>query len=152
MPTDEAEALLDRVRDFETVTPASDVGSATPGETTVRVLNATGISGLAGEALADLGAHGFLDGGTGNTPDSLETTEIRYRKGAEQEAALVATFVQGAVELVEDGSIAGADVEIHLGTQFERITPPPTGGAPAAAAPEVGVPPPAQLAPIPGEC
>ena len=159
VPTDEAEALLQRLRDFDTVTPASDVGDATPAATKVRILNATEISGLAGEALADFVAHGFVDGGTGNTSDSLETTAVRYRGGADGEAALVASFIIGPVDLIEDSSISGADVQVHLGTTFERITPVPSGGgappggAPAAAAPvEIGVPPPAQLAPIPGEC
>jgi len=150
--TEDAEGLLQRLRDFETVAPSSDVGDATPGGTTVRVLNATSVSGLAGEALGDLVGNGFNDGGTGNTSDSLETTEVRYRSGADGEAALVASFVVGPVELIEDGSIEGVDVVVALGTTFERITSPPSGGAPAAAAPEIGVPPPATLAPIPGEC
>ena len=152
VPTDEAEVLLERLRDFETVAPSSDVGSATPATTRVRVKNATNITGLAGEALADLVAHGFVDGGTGNTSDSLETTEIRYRGGADGEAALVASFIVGPVDLIEDGSISGAAVEVRVGTTFERITPAPTGGAPAAAAPDIGIPQPASLAPIPGEC
>lgn len=152
VPTDEAEGLLARLRDFDAVAPSSDVGNATPATTRVRVLNATTVSGLAGEALTDLVAHGFVDGGTGNVPDSLETTEIHYRGGAADEAGLVASFVIGPVELIEDGSLTGVDVEVRLGTTFEQITAPPAGGAPAAAAPEVGIPQPASLAPIPGEC
>ncbi len=153
VPTDQADALLERLRDFDTVTPASDVGDATPATTKVRVLNGTNISGLAGEASTDLLAHGFLDGGTGNISDSLETTEIRYRSGADGEAALVASFIVGPVDLVEDSSISGVDVQVRLGTTFERVTPAPTGGAPTVATPaEIGVPQPASLAPIPGEC
>lgn len=151
VPTDEAEGLLERLRDFETVAPSSDVDTATPATTRVRVLNATNVSGLAGEALADLVDHGFVDRGVGNTTDSLEITEVRYRGGADGEAALVASFVIGPVELIEDDSIGGADVQLRLGTTFERITPP-TGAAPTASAPEVGIPQPASLAPIPGEC
>jgi LCP family protein required for cell wall assembly len=150
--TDDAEAMFERLRDFETVAPSSDVDTATPATTRVRVLNATNVSGLAGEALADLVDHGFVDRGVGNTTDSLEVTEVRYRGGADGEAALVASFVIGPVELIEDDSIGGADVQLRLGTTFEQITPPPTGGAPAAAPPEVGIPQPASLAPIPGEC
>jgi hypothetical protein len=150
----EADALLTRLRDFETVVPDAppDASDASPGDTEVKVLNASGAEGAASKALTALTDAGFRGGGTGNADSSLQTTEVRYRSGADAEAALVASYVSGPVKLVEDSSVSGADVSLVLGRGFGGIT------APAAAAPAAtpsGGPTlaqPGSLAPVPGEC
>ena len=115
------------------------------------MLNASGDTGAAAKALSGLADAGFEGGGTGNADGSLETTEVRYRPGAEANAALVASYVSGPVKMVEDESVSGADVTLVLGRGFGGITTP---AAPAAASPGDAPTPaePGSLAPVPGEC
>jgi len=149
----EADALLTRLRDFNTVVPDAPpaASDASPADTKVKVLNASGVTGAAAKALAGLTDAGFEGGATGNADGSLETTEVRYRPGAEAEAALVASYVSGPVKVVEDGSVSGADVTVVLGRGFGGITTP-APAASAAPAPTGAPVDPASLAPVPGDC
>ncbi|MEX0663352.1 MAG: LCP family protein [Acidimicrobiia bacterium] len=148
--TGDAESVLAQLRDFETVI-RSDAGDATPSETRVRVLNASGVEGGAAEALGDLEGLGFVGAGTGNA-NERGVTEVRYASGQDDKAALVAAVISGDVEEIEDGSIEGADVVLVLGGSFEGII---RSTAVAAPEPEPGAtlaPQPASLAPVPGDC
>ena len=149
----EAEALLTRLRDFDTVVPDAPptAGDASPGDTKVKVLNASGATGEAATALAGLTDAGFQGGATGNADGSLQTTEVRYRPGAEANAALVASYVSGPVKVVEDESVSGADVTLVLGRGFGGITTP-APVASAAPTPSAAPADPASLAPVPGDC
>lgn len=149
----EADALLARLRDFDTVVPDAPpaASDAAPGDTKVKVLNASGVTGAAAKAGADLTAAGFKGGATGNADGALTTTEVRYRPGAEANAALVASYVSGPVKVVEDGSVSGADVTLVLGRGFGGIRAP-TPGSSAAPVPSGTTADPASLAPVPGAC
>ena len=116
------------------------------------MLNGSGVSGAAATALGGLTDAGFKGRATGNADASLQTTEVRYRPGAEANAALVASYVSGPVKVVEDESVSGADVTLVLGRGFGGITPPDPPGASGApgAAPTLAEP--GSLAPVPGEC
>lgn len=149
----EADALLTRLRDFDTVVPNAppDASNALPGDTKVRVLNASGATGAAAKALSVLTDGGFKGGGTGNADRSLEMTEARYRSGADANAALVASYVSGPVKMVEDKSVSGADVTLVLGRNFGGITTPApvTSAAPVASGAPADL---GALAPVPGGC
>jgi polyisoprenyl-teichoic acid--peptidoglycan teichoic acid transferase len=148
--TKEADALVARLRDFDTPIPdAPDASSATPGNTRVRVFNASEVEGAAATALAALKTQGFEGAGTGNADHALTRTEVHYAKGNEAQARLVASFVTGPSNLVEDDSVSGADVTLYVGRTFGGIQQAPSVTAPAS---ETGIPQPASLAPIPGEC
>ena len=148
MTTGDAEAVLNQLRDFDTVVAST----ASAAETRVRVLNASGSEGAAADTLADLTEQGFVSAGTGNAVER-GTTEVRFRPAEDAKAALVASLVRGPVERVEDDSIDGADVVLVIGAQFEGITrstaaaATPTGTSTAAVATQA-----ASLAPIPGGC
>jgi LCP family protein required for cell wall assembly len=158
--TSDADALLARLRDFESFVPAGDATAASVGDTRVEVLNASGVDGAAAEALAALTAQGFVGAGTGNADAPLQETEVHFRPGADDEAALVAGFVGGPVRLVEDDGVDGADVTLILGRSFDGITQPSPGasapGAPSSPTSVSSSPAPigqrASLAPVPGEC
>ena len=139
--TRDNEDLMVRLRDFNTVVP--NPSDASPEETKVRVLNASGRTGAAATALSSaLEKIGFRGGGAADADQPLETTEIHYPRGSEDEAALVATFVTGPVHVVADDAVSGADVVLHIGSAFEGIV----SGIPApGAVPE-------SLAPVPGDC
>jgi LCP family protein required for cell wall assembly len=134
--TGDAEALLARVRDFETTVP--DPSDITPEDVNVKVLNASGADGAASGAVAGLEALGFGGGGTGNSEQPLQASEVHYPPGSEDAAALVASYVSGPVQQVPDDSVDGADVTLYIGRSFGGIAVP---GVDAVS-----------LAPVPGGC
>jgi hypothetical protein len=147
-PTGDADAVLGQLRDFDTVIEA-DAGDAVPSETRVRVLNASGVEGAAADTLEDLRDLGFVGAGTGND-DERGVTQVRYAPGKDDEADLVASLVDGEVELIEDDSVQGADVVLVIGGSFDGIIQS-VSAAPAVDAPSAQ-PQPASLAPVPGDC
>lgn len=138
-PTRDAEALMQRLRDFEATVP--DPSTVAPGDVRVRVLNASSIDGAARTALEGLKAAGFEGTGTGNSQALLRASEVHYPPGGEDAAALVAGYVTGPVQIVEDDSVDGADVTLHIGRAFGGIATAPVAGAEAFS-----------LAPVPGAC
>ncbi|MGH9032127.1 MAG: LCP family protein, partial [Acidimicrobiia bacterium] len=129
-----AEPLLARLRTLEAPTAPAD-GPA-PSTIRVRTLNASEVNGAAGETEASLRDHGFQSGGIGNA-DALDETEVHYRPGAEDKAEVVRSVLAGGVgTLVEDDTIADADVQLVLGSDFEGITPPADAAPTESAAPE----------------
>jgi LCP family protein required for cell wall assembly len=134
--TGDAEALLARLRDFETTVP--DPTDVAPEDVTVKVLNASGVDGAASGAIAGLKALGFDGGGTGNSVQPLQASEVHYPPGNEDAAAVVASFVAGPVQQVVDESVEAADVTLYIGRSFAGIAVP---------GPEA-----VSLAPVPGGC
>jgi LCP family protein required for cell wall assembly len=137
--------------------PTTTAGPSTAGlpaasSVRVRVLNASGVAGIAGRTLATLARAGFVSAGSGNAPRRA-TTEIHYRNGSDAAARLVAERVPGA-HLVVDSSVTGADVDLVLGHGFSGLSTPTaatTAPASSASAP-AAAPQPGSLAPVPGPC
>jgi LCP family protein required for cell wall assembly len=138
-PTSDAEPLMERLRNFDIRVP--DPSSATPEDTSVKVLNASGVDGAAGTALTALKSVGFKGAGTGNADRQLQTTEVHYQPGREDQAALVGSFITGPVEVVSDDAVEGSDVTLWVGRSFGGIATAPATGAQAVS-----------LAPVPGGC
>jgi LCP family protein required for cell wall assembly len=138
-------------------TPTTTAGSSTAGlpaasSVRVRVLNASGVAGIAARTLAALQRAGFVSAGTGNATGRA-TSEIHYRSGSDAAARLVAEHVPGA-RLVVDPSVTGADVDLVLGRAFSSLstptaatTTPASSASTPAATPQSG-----SLAPVPGPC
>jgi hypothetical protein len=91
-----------------------------PAQIRVRVLNASGQDGAAGQALAGFQRHSFAPAGTDNT-GYLDATEIHYRPGNENKAFLVAGYMQGVGKAVADDSITDADVVVYIGKDFKGV-------------------------------
>jgi len=149
LPTSAADSVVNQLRNFNTVVPPAQGPAASPSDTSVRVLNASGTQGSAARALAALKARGFVGVGTGNAGDVKGATEVRYPAGNESKATLVASMVTGPVTKIADSNVRGADITLVLGRSFRGIaaaaaTPTPTGPGFA--------PQPAALAPVPGGC
>jgi LCP family protein required for cell wall assembly len=138
-PADDAEALMERLRNFDLEIP--DPSSVTPDDTRVRVLNASGVDGAAGTALKSLKALGFQGAGTGNADRQLQTSEVHHAPGSEDQAALVAGYVTGPVQVVSDDSVEGADVTLWIARSFGGIATAPAPGTE-----------PISVAPVPGGC
>lgn len=126
----DAEALLQRLRTFGAA-PAPPKG-VLPSLVHLRILNGSGVNGAAGRALDTLGGqYGFVPAGTGNAARA-STTQVRYAPGAQAKAQVVASYLGGVGRLVPDPTIAGADVVVVIGADFQSVQPPPGVSAGAA--------------------
>ncbi|HEX6310944.1 MAG TPA: LCP family protein [Acidimicrobiia bacterium] len=144
VPNMEAAApYLARLRTLEPPSTSVPADGPAPSSIRVRVFNGSGVSGAAAQTLAALGDHGFQGAGTGNNPENVDETEIRYRPGSEDKAEVVRSLLAGDVgRLVQDDAIVEADVQLVIGADFDGVSPP-AGSAPAdtTAAPETTVAP-----------
>jgi polyisoprenyl-teichoic acid--peptidoglycan teichoic acid transferase len=137
----DADAILARLRQFGP--PPEQQEGPKPSQIRVRVFNGSGQSGIAAKTGGELSGHGFVTAGVGNKP-SLRATEVRYRPGSQDKAAVVQSYLGGVGKLIEDRSVAEVDVDIVLGKDFKAVAAP-AGAAPAGAAPaspEASAPPP----------
>lgn len=107
-----------------------------PSSVTVRVLNGSGAAGQGGQTLAKLQSFGFNTAGTGDANNFNYTTPvIRYGKGQELKARLVAAYVDPGAQLVADSNVKGVDVILITGTGLHGIRSPGTAAATTTTAP-----------------
>jgi len=119
----DASQVLARLRTFGTPSADEIDPKLLPSQVRVRVLNASGVEGAAGEALAGLQRYSFAPAGVGNAR-RLSATEIHYRPNNEDKGKLVARYLGGVGRLVSDDSISDADVVVMLAKDFQGITAP----------------------------
>jgi hypothetical protein len=91
-------------------------------ETSVFVLNGNGRSGAAAQEAADVRAHGYVIGGTGNASRSdYPRSVVMYRAGFEGEARRLAhdlaIRVVGPLDGMKPGELLGAHVVVVLGAR-----------------------------------
>jgi LCP family protein required for cell wall assembly len=115
----DADSVLARLRAFGEST-AKSTEKVLPAQVRVRVLTASGVTGAAGEALAQFQKYSFAPADTGNT-GIRDTTEIHYTPGNENKAFLVAGYLQGVGKAVADDSITDADVVVYIGKDFKGV-------------------------------
>ena len=114
--------------------PASVAAPVDPASVTVRVVNATGVTGLAATnttALSRLGFHTL----TPANGAAQRTTTITYPTGQQAQAQAVATHVPGAT-LQE--SAAASVITLTLGSDGVRVGQAIAAAAPAATPPSTG--------------
>jgi LCP family protein required for cell wall assembly len=104
----EAEALFASFRDGSVFDEGGDGSTAppqaTPADVTVRVLNGTAVSGLAGRVGAQLEERGYTVAGVGNTDPRARTT-VHYPDGQRPEAELVARELPDGADVEESGDV-----------------------------------------------
>jgi LCP family protein required for cell wall assembly len=111
-----------RLGEFGGVTTTRGIA---PSKVELRVLAATGSEDIARSALDELVKKiGFQRGGTGEVDEAVPLTEVRYARGAQDAAKLLATYVLPRARLVLDPSLKGADVELVIGNDFQSILLP----------------------------
>lgn len=115
----DADQLLARLRVFGDG-GAAQPAAARPADVTVEVLNGTGENGAAGRALAQFQERGFAPGTVGDT-GTTRATEVRYAPGAATKAALVAQYLGGVGQLVEDPAVTGVDVVVVIGADWQGV-------------------------------
>jgi LCP family protein required for cell wall assembly len=113
----DAETLFAQFRDGSILGVDTDLE---PGDVSVVVLNGAGVSGLAGEGREHLENRGFTVTEVGNT-SQVQRTVVRFTRGNEAAARLVADHVPGAVtEQVGEGP----DVALVLGPDADLSAEP----------------------------
>ncbi|PYY56149.1 LytR family transcriptional regulator [Curtobacterium sp. MCSS17_011] len=108
-------------------------GRAQPANTSLTVLNGSGVEGAATSAGQVLTARGFQVAPAGSSP-TTKVTQVQYPAGQESQAKAVASAVPGAVP-VRTSAVAG--VTLVLGTDGKTAKPiatEPTAGASTPAA------------------
>jgi LCP family protein required for cell wall assembly len=109
--------------------PLPDVGKTgqslpSPGDVTIKLVNATGKSGLAGTERAKLVAKGYHVPTIESSSKHIVTTVITYQAGDELKAELVAKEFPGAVTRLAT-TTQFTDIVVTIGTTF--VTPTPSG-------------------------
>jgi LCP family protein required for cell wall assembly len=115
----QADQLLARLRTFGG-DPAEEK-AVRAGDTVVSVLNGSTRAGEAGKSIAKLQLRGFGPGQVGNAA-AAPTTLVRYAPGALAKAELVARYLGGAGQLIEDPSVSDVDVVIVIGEDWRGVT------------------------------
>ena len=86
---------------------------------TVRVLSGSGVTGIAGQAAADLTSRGVRISGTGDAAAfSYETSVIQYPSPAEQRAAAAVRTMLGGGQLQLDPALAAGTLQVIIGAEF----------------------------------
>ncbi len=142
----EAQAIIDRFTGKTLPTTGGPPPNILPNTVKVRVLNGSGVGGQGGQTAAKLQQFDFNISGTGDAKAFNYTTPVvSYGRGQLLKARLVAAYVQGAVQLKQDLTLQGVDVEFITGTALGAIrapgegaaaTTPTTATAPAGAKPQ----------------
>lgn len=116
----DADSVVARLRSFGESTAKSGE-KVLPAQVRVRVLNASGVDGAAGRALAKFQSYSFAPASAAGNAGIRATTEIHYRPGNENKALLVAGYMQGVGQAVADDSITDADVVVYIGQDFKGV-------------------------------
>jgi LCP family protein required for cell wall assembly len=117
----QADSMLAQLRTFG-ATNTPDFTDLHPAQVQLKVLNASGVGGAAGTALADFQRYGFQPAGVGNT-SLLGATQIHYRPGDDARALLVASYMKGVGQIVADSSISGDQVVVMVASDFKGVAP-----------------------------
>jgi len=133
-----------------TTTPAPSV-AIDPSSVTVGVLNGSGISHQAGQAVKDLQAAGFNGAisGNGSAPSfTYRTSVIEYGPSGEAAAELLSSEVAGGAQLQSDASVGTGSLVLITGSDFLGIHAGAASAAPSTTtAPRSAV---SALAAVPG--
>lgn len=133
----EAQTMADQLMDFSGNNKRAAPSGVAPADVKVKVLNGSGVVGVAKTTLDELVKQGFVAGEAANDPrGEVRKTEVRYKPGAREEGKLVLEYLEPAASLREDPNLKGADVAVVLGEDFSAIVIP-TAATTAPAAPSV---------------
>jgi LCP family protein required for cell wall assembly len=122
--------------------PLPDVGKTgqslpSPGDVTIKLVNASGRSGLAGTERAKLVAKGYHVPTIGSSATRFVTTVITYQPGEELKAELVAKEFPGAVVKIGSSS-QFTDIVVSIGSNFGKPSPSGSATAKSTVKPLVG--------------
>jgi LCP family protein required for cell wall assembly len=131
------DVTVPKVKVAPSATPSSggaQVLTTSPSNVKVKILNGSGVAGIASQAAAGLTSRGFDVTGTGNAASFAYTKSvIEYSSAAD--AAAVNTLKQQLtnVTTLQDGSLTPGTVDLILGSDFTALAPAAQGSASASA-------------------
>jgi LCP family protein required for cell wall assembly len=96
--------------------PAAAPSSPQTGQVTIDVLNASGVSGLAGTVSQELTGHGFNPGTVSNA-DTRRVSVVRYPTGGQDSAKAIATAL-GGIPTEENPNLQTGTVQVYLGEDY----------------------------------
>ena len=100
-----------------------------PSEVLVEVLNGNGWGGLAAQTAGTLRGDGFLINGTGNAATFTNpVTLVLYPPGMEEQAATLAAYVSGGIQVEASTAVPEGVVHLVLGESFRGVTATEGGG------------------------
>jgi polyisoprenyl-teichoic acid--peptidoglycan teichoic acid transferase len=111
--------------------PGPSAGAAAPASLQLTVLNALGTTGLAAATASSLRRAGYGIATVGNAPSAdLPRPQIAHAPGRLADAKALARKLVGGASLVEDPTLAPAQLTLILGPGFSGVRPPsPDAGA-----------------------
>jgi LCP family protein required for cell wall assembly len=124
----EAQTIIDRFSG-KTAEPPSNgpPPNILPNTVRVRVLNGSGVGGQGGNTALKLQHFGFNNAGTGDADGfHYVTPEIRYGRGQQLKARLLAAYLDGGATLKQDLTLQGVDVVLVTGSALGTIRAPGT--------------------------
>ncbi|PXW31778.1 UNVERIFIED_CONTAM: LytR family transcriptional attenuator [Williamsia faeni] len=92
------------------------VAALSPYSISLRVLNGTGVGGVAADAANELAGHGFEINGVADASENRTDTVVRYGPGQQEAAATVAHMFPGAT--IQADSTVSSGVEVIVGSDF----------------------------------
>jgi LCP family protein required for cell wall assembly len=129
----EAESLFKQLRTFvKPETTTTTVPKIAPSQIPVQVLNGSGVKGIAAATKTALTGAGFADGGPSGDADrsTYTATEVRYPAGAKAKAQVVASYLDGAGELVPlPAGTTGTAIVVVVGGDFTGVVRPGSTGS-----------------------
>lgn len=135
-----AREFIDRLNGISAAPPPASVR---PADVAVAILNGNGVTGGASLAASSLGQAGFRVASTGDAVSyDFAQTVIRYAPGQQPKAALLRSNLVAGAAIEEDKTLAGADVALVLGVDFNglKASTAPATGAPSTATPSSATP------------
>jgi len=125
--------------------PTSGAPTVLAVDASIEVLNGTGTKGAAGKAADQLKAADLNVSGTGDAPESVARTLIRYREGDKAKADALAAAFTTAPDLTADSDVAAGNLELVVGSNYSGLR----DGVAAAGAPTTTTPTTTPPQPIP---
>jgi LCP family protein required for cell wall assembly len=118
-----------------TVTPVLD---ASPSQVSVKVLNGSGVTGIAGTAAASLNSRGFDVVGTGDDPPFGHTSSvIEYASATEKPAVKTLKKQLSDVVVQQDSSLTPGTLVLIIGSSYQGLVASPSH-SPKPSKPSVG--------------
>jgi LCP family protein required for cell wall assembly len=131
------DVTVPKIKVTPSATPSSggaQVLTTSPSNVKVKILNGSGVAGIASQAAAGLTSRGFDVTGTGNAASFAYTNSVIEYASASDLAA-VNTLKQQLtnVTTLQDGSLTPGTVELILGSDFTALAPAAAGSASSSA-------------------
>jgi LCP family protein required for cell wall assembly len=104
--------------------------TVSPAKVDVKVLNGSGLQGVAAEGSADLTSRGFNVVGSGNAPNfNYVKSVVEYASAADLPAATTLEHEFSNVEILQEPTLTPGTVDVILGSDFTSLATAPTASS-----------------------